>query len=87
MIGEAEKDTLPEAGHSAIERNGCLSPPIWRVRAITGLVSVPNHCMHSPYEVISLWYLESTGLLIAETVRALGKSNLGHTVEVFRRRS
>jgi putative aminopeptidase FrvX len=52
---------------------------------ISGLVSIPNRYMHSPNEVVSLNDLENVGRLLAVTVRALGKSDLKHTVEVFRK--
>jgi putative aminopeptidase FrvX len=41
--------------------------------------------MHSPNEVVSLSDLTNAGKLIAATVKALDKSKLEHTVEVFKK--
>jgi putative aminopeptidase FrvX len=41
--------------------------------------------MHSPNEVVSLSDLTNAGKLIAATIRALDKSDLKHTVEVYRK--
>jgi len=54
---------------------------------ISGLVSIPNRYMHSPNEVVSLSDLSNVGLLLAATIRALDKSDIRHSVEVFRRGS
>ncbi|GAH33331.1 unnamed protein product, partial [marine sediment metagenome] len=51
---------------------------------ICGLIYMPNRYMHSPNEVISLTDLDNLGRLIAATVKALDKSELKHTVEVYR---
>jgi len=50
---------------------------------ISGLLKLPNRYMHSPNEVVSLSDIRNLGKLFAATIRALDKSDLKHTVEVF----
>ncbi len=59
---------------------------VTRGGTITGLLSLPNRYMHSPNEVVSLGDLTNTGKLIAATIKSLDKSDMKHTVEVYRRK-
>jgi putative aminopeptidase FrvX len=89
MIGEAEGKGIPYQREGVPSQSGtdAWALQVLRGGTISGLISVPNRYMHSPNEVISLADLENTGRLLAATVRALGESDLEHTVEVFRRES
>jgi endoglucanase len=53
--------------------------------SISGIIKLANRYMHSPNEVVSLSDIRNLGKLIAATLRALDKSDLKHTVEVFRK--
>ncbi|MDH5792116.1 MAG: M20/M25/M40 family metallo-hydrolase [Candidatus Bathyarchaeota archaeon] len=89
MISEAEGKGIPYQREGVPSQSGtdAWALQVLRGGTISGLISVPNRYMHSPNEVISLADLENTGRLLAATVRALGASDLEHTVEVFRRES
>jgi len=89
MEREAKANDIPYQWESIPSRSGtdAWALQVARGGTISGLVSIPNRYMHSPNEVISLNDLENVGRLIAFTVRALEKSDLKHTVEVFRRGS
>jgi len=88
MIGKAaEEGGIPYQIEGYPSRSGtdAWALQVLRGGTISGLVSVPNRYMHSINEVVSLKDLENIGKLLAATIRALGKSNLKHNVEVFRR--
>ncbi|MCW4036057.1 MAG: M20/M25/M40 family metallo-hydrolase [Candidatus Bathyarchaeota archaeon] len=89
MMREAEGKGIPYQREGYPSRSGtdAWALQILRGGTISGLISVPNRYMHSPNEVISLSDLENTGRLLVTTVRALGESDLRHTVEVFRKES
>lgn len=89
MEKEAEAKGIPYQREGVPARSGtdAWALQVLRGGTICGLVSIPNRYMHSPNEVISLSDLKNVGLLLAATVRALEKSDLKHTVEVFRRGS
>jgi len=87
MEREADANKIPHQRESVPGQSGtdAWALQVARGGSISGLVSIPNRYMHSANEVISMNDLESTGLLLAATARALGKSDLKHTVEVFRK--
>ena len=87
MEREAEAKGIPHQRQGVPARSGtdAWALQVLRGGTICGLVSIPNRYMHSPNEVVSISDLENVGLLLAATVRALEKSDLKHTVEVFRR--
>ena len=89
MIGEAEAKGIPYQREGVPSQSGtdAWALQVLRGGTISGLVSIPNRYMHSANEVISLSDLRNVGCLLAATVRALGKSDLKHTVEVFRKGS
>ena len=89
MIGEAEEKGIPYQREGVPSQSGtdAWALQVLRGGTISGLVSIPNRYMHSANEVISLSDLRNVGRLLAATVRALGKSDLKHTVEVFRKGS
>ena len=89
MEREAKENEIPHQWESVPSRSGtdAWALQVLRGGTISGLVSIPNRYMHSLNEVISLSDLENVGRLLASTVRALEKSDLQHTVEVFRRSS
>lgn len=89
MEKEAEANGIPHQRVGVPARSGTDASPLQVARGgtITGLVSIPSRYTHSPNEIISLSDLENVGLLLAATVRALEKSDLEHSVEVFRRDS
>jgi len=89
MEREAEANGIPHQRQGVPARSGtdAWALQVERGGTICGLVSIPNRYMHSPNEVVSLSDLENVGRLLAATVRALEKSDLKHTVEVFRRGS
>ena len=87
MEGEAKRNGIPYQWEGVPSQSGtdAWALQVLRGGTISGLVSIPNRYMHSPNEVVSLNDLENVGRLLAATVRALGKSDLKHTVEVFRK--
>jgi len=87
MEKEATENNIPYQRHGVPSRSGtdAWAIQVERGGTICGLISMPNRYMHSPNEVISLRDLENLGSLIAATVRALDKSDLKHSVEVYRR--
>jgi len=89
MEKEAKANDIPYQWESIPDRSGtdAWSLQVVRGGTISGLVSIPNRYMHSPNEIISLSDLDNVGRLLAATVRALEKSDLKHTVEVFRKGS
>jgi endoglucanase len=58
---------------------------VTRGGTITGLVSIPNRYMHSANEVVNLKDVANVGKLLAATIKKLDKSDIKHTVEVFRK--
>jgi endoglucanase len=56
---------------------------IMRGGTINGLLSIPNRYMHSCNEIVSLSDLTNLGRLLAAVIRALDKSDLKHSVEVY----
>jgi endoglucanase len=87
MEEEAKKNDILYQRQGVPSRSGtdAWALQVMRGGTVSGLVSIPNRYMHSPHEVISLNDLENVGRLLAMTIRALGKSDIRHTVEVFRR--
>ena len=87
MINEAKANKVPYQVTGVPARSGtdAWAIQVERGGTICGLISMPNRYMHSPNEVISMSDLENLGKLIAYTVKALDKSSLKHTVEVFRK--
>jgi putative aminopeptidase FrvX len=87
MEREAEANGVPHQRHGVPARSGTDAWAIQVERGgnICGLISMPNRYMHSPNEVISLKDLSNLGKLMALTVKALEKSDLKHTVEVYRK--
>ncbi len=87
MEREAKRNGIPYQREPVPSQSGtdAWALQVLRGGTISGLVSIPNRYMHSPNEVISLSDLENVGRLLAATVRALGESDMEHTVEVFRR--
>jgi endoglucanase len=87
MEREAEENDIPYQRRGVPEQSGtdAWALQVLRGGTICGLVSIPSRYMHSPNEVVSLSDLENVGRLLAATIRALGESDLKHTVEVFRR--
>lgn len=84
---EAKANNIPYQREGVPSRSGtdAWAIQVERGGTICGLISMPNRYMHSPNEVISLIDLENLGKLIAVTLKALDKSDLKHTVEVFRK--
>lgn len=89
MEEQAKANGIPYQRQGVPSRSGtdAWALQVLRGGTISGLVSVPNRYMHSPNEVISLSDLEDIGKLLAATIRALAKSDLKHTEEVYRRGS
>ncbi len=87
MEKEAKKAKIPAQRQSVPSASGtdAWAIQVTRGGTITGLVSLPNRYMHSPNEVVSLSDLTNAGKLIAATIKALDKSDLKHTVEVYRK--
>jgi endoglucanase len=87
MEKEAKKAKIPCQRDSVPGQSGtdAWAIQVTRGGVITGLVSLPNRYMHSPNEVVSLSDLTNAGKLIAATVKALDKSKLEHTVEVYKK--
>jgi len=87
MMKVAEEEGIPYQRRGVPGRSGNDSWALQVARggAFCGLLSMPNRYMHSSNEVVSLKDIENTGKLFAATVRALEKSKLKHTIEVFRR--
>jgi putative aminopeptidase FrvX len=87
MEKEAKKGKIPYQRESVPSESGtdAWAIQVTRGGTITGLVSLPNRYMHSPNEVVSLNDLTNAGKLIAATIKALDKSDLKHTIEVFRK--
>jgi len=87
MEREAISKGIPYQRRGVPGRSGNDSWALQVIRggAICGLLSMPNRYMHTPNEVVSLRDIENTGKLFAATVKALEKSELKHTIEVFRR--
>ena len=87
MEREAEENDIPYQRRGVPEQSGtdAWALQVLRGGTICGLVSIPSRYIHSPNEVVSLSDLENVGRLLAATVRALGESDLEHTVEVFRK--
>ena len=87
MEREAKENDIPYQLEGVPSNSGTDGWALQVVRGgtISGLVSIPNRYMHSPNEVISLSDVENVGRLLTATIRALGKCDLKHTVEVFRK--
>ena len=87
MEKEASANDIPYQRQAVPARSGtdAWAIQVERGGTISGLIKLPNRYMHSPNEVISLSDLRYLGKLIAVTVKALDKSNMKHTVEVFLR--
>ena len=88
MEKEAKRGKIPVQRQGVPSASGtdAWAIQVTRGGTITGLISLPNRYMHSPNEVVSLSDLTNAGRLIAATVKALDKSDLKHTVEVYRKK-
>jgi len=82
---EAKRGKIPVQRQSVPSASGTDAWVIQVARGgtITGLISIPNRYMHSPNEVVSLNDLTEAGKLIAATIKALDKSDLKQTVEIY----
>jgi endoglucanase len=87
MEKEAQANNIPYQRQGIPSRSGtdAWALQVLRGGTISGLISIPSRYMHSPNEVVSLNDLRNTGRLLTTTIRALEKSDLKHSIEVFRR--
>lgn len=89
MMKVAEEKGVPYQRRGVPGRSGNDS---WALQvakggALCGLLSMSSRYMHSANEVVSLKDIENIGKLFAYTAQALAKTDLKHTVEVYRRGS